>query len=144
MVAKGHDFPGVTLVGVIDADGPLHIPDFRAGERCVQLLAQVAGRAGRGAQPGRVILQALRPEEPAIAYARDYKAFADLEGARRRALRFPPWSSPVALRIRGHVLARVEGAAERLAARARNAAAEGEPTEVLRPAPAPIPPLRGQ
>jgi len=144
MVAKGHDFPGVTLVGVIDADGPLHLPDFRAGERCVQLLAQVAGRAGRGAQPGRVILQALRPEDPAIAYARDYKAFADLEGARRSALRFPPWSRLVALRIEGNILGRVEGAAERLAARARDAAARGEAIEVLGPAPAPIARLRGK
>jgi primosomal protein N' (replication factor Y) (superfamily II helicase) len=144
MVAKGHDFPGVTLVGVIDADGPLHIPDFRAGERCVQLLAQVAGRAGRGTQPGRVVLQALRPEEPAVAYARDYKAFAVLEDARRRALRFPPWSRLLALRIQGNTLPRVEGAAERLAAKARDAAARGEPIEVLGPAPAPIARLRGK
>jgi primosomal protein N' (replication factor Y) len=144
MVAKGHDFPGVTLVGVIDADGPLHIPDFRAGERCVQLLAQVAGRAGRGTQPGRVVLQALRPEEPAVAYARDYKAFAVLEDARRRALGFPPWSRLLALRIQGNTLSRVEGAAERLAAKARDAAARGEPIEVLGPAPAPIARLRGK
>jgi primosomal protein N' (replication factor Y) len=144
MVAKGHDFPGVTLVGVVDADGPLHMPDFRAGERCVQLLAQVAGRAGRGTLPGRVILQALRPEEPAIAFARDYKAFADLEDGRRRALRFPPWSRLLALRIQGNVLAKVEGAAERLAARARDAASRGEPIEVLGPAPAPIARLRGK
>jgi len=144
MVAKGHDFPGVTLVGVVDADGPLHMPDFRAGERCVQLLAQVAGRAGRGTQPGRVILQALRPEEPAIAYARDYKQFTDLEGPRRKALGFPPWSRLIALRIQGNALARVEGAAERLAARARNAASRGERIEVLGPAPAPLARLRGK
>src|SRR5207253_10006424 len=78
MVAKGHDFPGVTLVGALDADGPLHLPDFRAAERCVQLLAQVAGRAGRGEQPGRVLLQAFRPTDPAVAApaALDYEGFA--------------------------------------------------------------------
>ena len=143
MVAKGHDFPGVTLVGVIDADGPLHLPDFRAAERCVQLLAQVAGRAGRGTLPGRVVLQALRPEEPAVAFARDYAAFAKLEAERRRTLRFPPWTRLVALRVQGNTLAR-QGAAERLAARARDAARGGEPIDVLGPAPAPISRLRGK
>src|SRR5205823_3008148 len=144
MVAKGHDFPGVTLVGVLDADGPLHLPDFRAAERCVQLLAQVAGRAGRGTLPGRVVLQALRPEEPAVAFARDYGAFAKLEAERRRTLRFPPWTRLAAVRIQGNTLPRVQGAAERLAARARDAARGGEPIDVLGPAPAPISRLRGK
>ncbi|MFL5379273.1 MAG: primosomal protein N' [Myxococcales bacterium] len=144
MVAKGHDFPGVTLVGVIDADGPLHLPDFRAAERCVQLLAQVAGRAGRGTLPGRVVLQALRPEDPAVAFARDYATFAKLEAERRRTLRFPPWTRLAALRIQGNTLPRVQGAAERLAARARDAARSGEPIDVLGPAPAPISRLRGK
>src|SRR5207302_10776185 len=85
MVAKGHDFPGVTLVGVLDADGPLHLPDFRAAERCVQLLTQVAGRAGRGTTPGRVLVQAFKPE----AVSADYAAFAEVEMALREGLHSP-------------------------------------------------------
>src|SRR5438445_4113779 len=110
MVAKGHDFPGVTLVGVLDADGPLHLPDFRAAERCVQLLAQVAGRAGRGTQPGRVVVQAFRPQDPAIAAAirHDYLGFAQAELQRREALAFPPHVRLCALRLSGNVEARVQ------------------------------------
>jgi primosomal protein N' (replication factor Y) len=143
MVAKGHDFPGVTLVCALDADGPLHLPDFRAAERCVQLLAQVAGRAGRGdvAQPGRVLAQAFRPGEPALASAGDYDAFATGELERRRQLGFPPWTRLAVVRLQGNVEAKVQGAGERLAARA---SASGEAAEVLGPAPAPIARLRGK
>ena len=143
MVAKGHDFPGVTLVGALDADGPLHLPDFRAAERCVQLLSQVAGRAGRGEQPGRVILQAFRVDEPAVlaAAAHDYHGFAGGELARREALSFPPHARLCALRLSGNVEARVRAAAERLAERARRG---GEGVDVLGPAPAPIARLRGR
>ena len=147
MVAKGHDFPGVTLVGALDADGPLHLPDFRAAERCVQLLAQVAGRAGRGEQPGRVLLQAFRTAEPAVlaAAAHDYAGFARGELARREALSFPPYARLCALRLQGNVEARVQAAAERLAGRARELQRRGgEPVEVLGPAPAPIARLRGK
>ncbi len=147
MVAKGHDFPGVTLVGALDADGPLHLPDFRAGERCVQLLAQVAGRAGRGEQPGRVLLQAFRTEEPAVlaAAAHDYAGFARDELARREALSFPPYARLCALRLQGNVEARAQAAAERLAGSARELQRRGgEPFEVLGPAPAPIARLRGK
>ena len=147
MVAKGHDFPGVTLVGALDADGPLHLPDFRAGERCVQLLAQVAGRAGRGEQPGRVLLQAFRTDEPAViaAAAHDYAGFAAGELARREVLDFPPYVRLCALRVQGNVEARVQGAAERLAARARDLLRrERDAVDVLGPAPAPIARLRGK
>jgi primosomal protein N' (replication factor Y) (superfamily II helicase) len=147
MVAKGHDFPGVTLVGALDADGPLHLPDFRAAERCVQLLAQVAGRAGRGEQPGRVLLQAFRTEEPAVlaAAAHDYAGFAAGELSRREALSFPPYARLCSLRLQGNVEARVQAAAERLADRARELQRRGgEAVDVLGPAPAPIARLRGK
>jgi primosomal protein N' (replication factor Y) len=144
MVAKGHDFPGVTLVGALDADGPLHFPDFRAAERCLQLLAQVAGRAGRGDQPGRVLAQAFRPDDPGLAAAADYDAFATAELERRQQLGFPPWSRLVAIRLQGNVESRVQGASERLAALARDAVLRGERADVLGPAPAPIARLRGK
>ena len=144
MVAKGHDFPGVTLVGVLDADGPLHLPDFRAAERCVQLLSQVAGRAGRGTLPGRVVVQAFRPDEPAIAASSDYASFATAELERRAALGFPPFVRLAAVRLQGNVEGRVKGAAERLAAVARRAIEQGLPASVLGPAPAPLARLRGK
>jgi primosomal protein N' (replication factor Y) len=140
MVAKGHDFPGVTLVGVLDADGPLHLPDFRAAERCVQLLTQVSGRAGRGLVPGRVLAQAFRPE----AVASDYDQFAQAELARREALHFPPFARLAALRLQGNAEPRVRGAAERLAGLARRLVARGEAADVLGPAPAPLSKLRGK
>ena len=140
MVAKGHDFPGVTLVGVLDADGPLHLPDFRAAERCVQLLTQVAGRAGRGSSPGRVLVQAFRPE----SVSSDYVAFAQAELTLRERLHFPPFARLMALRLQGNAEPRVRGAAERLAAVARKLIARGERAEVLGPAPAPIAKVRGK
>jgi primosomal protein N' (replication factor Y) len=146
MIAKGHDFPGVTLVGALDADGPLRLPDFRAGERCVQLLAQVAGRAGRGDKPGRVMLQAFRPTEPAVvaAAAHDYEGFARAELERRGALSFPPYARLCAVRIQGNVEARTQAAAERLGGCAVALVRRGERADVLGPAPAPISRVRGK
>ena len=140
MVAKGHDFPGVTLVGVLDADGPLHLPDFRAAERCVQLLTQVSGRAGRGLAPGRVLVQAFKPD----AVSLDYDAFAAAELRRREELRFPPFARLVAVRLSGNSEPRVRGAAERAAVAARRLASAGEPVDVLGPAPAPLARVRGK
>ncbi|HEY7063244.1 MAG TPA: primosomal protein N' [Chloroflexota bacterium] len=93
MVAKGLDFPAVTLVGVVLADASLHLPDYRAGERAFQLLTQVAGRAGRGTQPGRVIVQTYSSQHYAIQAARlhDYGGFAERELAFRRAHAYPPF-----------------------------------------------------
>jgi primosomal protein N' (replication factor Y) len=140
MVAKGHDFPGVTLVGVLDADGPMHLPDFRAAERCIQLLTQVAGRAGRGLAPGRVLVQAFRPD----AVSLDHAAFARAELQRREQLHFPPFSRLLAVRLQGNSEPAVRGAAERLAAAARDLSARGEAVDVLGPAPAPLARVRGK
>jgi primosomal protein N' (replication factor Y) len=103
MVAKGHDFPGITLVGVICADLTLNFPDFRSGERTFQLLAQVAGRAGRGTRPGRVILQTFNPDHFSILAAKDqdFKVFFNQEIGFRKALGYPPFTRMVAVRISG-------------------------------------------
>ena len=94
MVAKGHDFPDVTLGVVVDADGTLRFPDFRAEERTFALVTQLAGRAGRGPGGGRVIVQTLAPDAASIAAAarHDADGFLDGELARREALRYPPFS----------------------------------------------------
>ena len=94
MIAKGLDFPNVTLVGVINADTALHLPDFRAAERTFQLVTQVAGRTGRGPRGGRVLVQTFSPEHPAIlaAVRHDYASFARQELPTRAALCYPPFS----------------------------------------------------
>ncbi|MDL2235477.1 primosomal protein N' [Christensenellaceae bacterium OttesenSCG-928-L17] len=94
MVAKGLDFPNVTLVGAVAADTTLHLPDYRAAERTFQLLMQVAGRAGRDDWPGKVVVQTYTPEHPSIAFAaaHDYKGFFAQELMQRRAALFPPFS----------------------------------------------------
>jgi len=103
MVAKGHDYPNITLVGIICADLSLSFPDFRAGERTFQLLAQVAGRAGRGDRSGRVFLQTYNPEHFCISAARnqDFKAFYQQELSFRQALGYPPFSRMIQLKISG-------------------------------------------
>jgi len=103
MVAKGHDFPNITLVGIICADLSLSFPDFRAGERTFQILAQVAGRAGRGDAPGKVILQTYNPSHFSIetAKAQDFRAFYEKEITFRKALNYPPYSRLIQFRISG-------------------------------------------
>jgi primosomal protein N' (replication factor Y) len=95
MLAKGHTFPKLTLVGVLNADQGLKIPDFRAGERTFQLLTQVAGRAGRAERPGRVLIQTYSPEHPAIrcAVAQDFEAFAASELPFRKGMAYPPYTA---------------------------------------------------
>jgi primosomal protein N' (replication factor Y) len=143
MVTKGHDFPGVTLVGVVLADTALALPDFRAAERTFQLLAQVAGRAGRGADAGRVLVQTFNPRTPAIARAvsHDYAGFAEEELARRQVLGYPPFARMMAVRVEGSD----EGArrtAEALAHAARPALGAG--VALIGPAPAAIERIRGR
>lgn len=103
MVAKGHDFPNITLVGIICADLSLNFPDFRAGERTFQLLAQVAGRAGRGVVPGRVLLQTYNPDHFSILSAteQDFKPFYKTEIEFRKGLNYPPFSRVVQIKISG-------------------------------------------
>ena len=143
MVAKGHDFPGVTLVGVVSADIGLGVPDFRAAERAFQLLTQVAGRAGRGSTPGEAIVQTLHPAHYGIRHACDqaYAPFYREELRFRRALRYPPVVPLVSAVVHGTRRDRAAQDASALAARLR--ATPGR-FSVLGPAPAPLARLRGR
>jgi primosomal protein N' (replication factor Y) len=116
MVAKGHDSPNITLVGIICADLSLSFPDFRAGERTFQLLAQVAGRAGRGDRPGKVILQTYNPDHFSIEAARrqDFISFYQQEIDFRNALHYPPYSRLVQFKISGKNLQETKKHAHRL------------------------------
>jgi primosomal protein N' (replication factor Y) len=116
MVTKGHDFPNITLVGIVCADLSLSFPDFRAGERTFQLLAQVAGRAGRGEIPGRVILQTYNPAHFSITTARqqDFRAFYRREIDFRKTLAYPPFSRLIQIRISGKDPGKTRNSAERL------------------------------
>jgi primosomal protein N' (replication factor Y) len=141
MIAKGLDFPNVTLVGVVNADTALHLPDFRAAERTFQLLVQVAGRSGRGERGGQVLVQTFSPDHPALVFAsrHDYEGFARSELPMREALSYPPYASMIRLVVRGpkqhitaefadHMAGLLGAGLERLNAQAR----------VLGPAPAPL------
>lgn len=149
MIAKGLDLPNVTLVGVIDADVGLNLPDFRAAERTFQLLAQVAGRAGRGPEPGEVLIQTLRPNHPALrrTLAHDYVTFAGEEIEDRAGPGYPPHVRLANLVISGEDETAVAdaggGLAEWLSA-AISAAGIEDSITVLGPAPCPIERLRGR
>jgi primosomal protein N' (replication factor Y) (superfamily II helicase) len=144
MVTKGHDFAGVTLVGVLQPDQGMNLPDFRATERTFQLLEQVAGRAGRGDRPGRVVIQTYAPEHPAIAAValHDYEGFARAELGSRQEAGYPPFSRMIALRIDATDPARAREAATAAAEAARTAG--GDLVRVRGPAEAPLALLRGR
>jgi primosomal protein N' (replication factor Y) (superfamily II helicase) len=144
MVTKGHDFGGVTLVGILQPDQGIHLPDFRAAERTFQLMEQVAGRAGRAERPGRVMVQTYSPEHPAIRFLErhDYEGFARDELARREAVHYPPFSRMIVLRLDGRDAHAVGDAAAAVAACARGVASGS--IQVLGPSEAPIPRLRGR
>ncbi len=149
MIAKGLDFPNVTLVGVIHADTALHFPDFRAAERTFQLVAQVAGRTGRGEAGGRVLVQTFAPDHPAIVAAarHDAQRFAAAELPTRERHGYPPFGALVRIVVRGEVEAKARAAGEELAARLRAELADDEAqgaARVLGPAPAPLAKLRGK
>lgn len=139
MVAKGLDFPNVTLVGVITADTSINLPDFRAGERTFQLLTQVAGRAGRGSAGGRVVVQTYTPEHYAIQAAKthDFEGFFGLESKAREELGYPPYTVFIRLLLTGTDEVRVEEAAAILALLL-------EGIEILGPSPCPLEKIRGQ
>jgi primosomal protein N' (replication factor Y) len=148
MVAKGHDFPGIRLVGVVAADVGLHLPDFRAAERTFQLLTQVAGRTGRDATPGRVIIQTFDPNHYAIrpVIDHDYERFYAEELVHRRTLGYPPVGRLVRVLITGPDESETRCASIELARLVTSAATEGPgcELEVLGPAPAPLARLRGR
>jgi primosomal protein N' (replication factor Y) len=146
MVAKGHDFPGVTLVGVLLADTGLSLPDFRASERTFQLLTQVAGRAGRGDRPGRVVIQSYRVDAVAVSAAQnhDYALFSASELAAREELDYPPFGHLVAIRLDGPEARDVEAEAARLAERARAMMPADRGVTVLGPSEAPLARLKGR
>lgn len=149
MLAKGHDFQNVTLVGVVLADTGIHLPDFRASERTFQLLAQVSGRAGRSHKPGRVIVQTFVPNHSAIlwACAHDTDAFAKEELQLRKSQFYPPFSRMAAVRLDGHLARAVEQQSHVVGRYIKSWIAKqprGERIDVLGPAPAPLSKLKGQ
>ena len=143
MIAKGHDIPNVTLVGVVSADIGLGMPDFRAAERCFQLLTQVAGRAGRGDLPGRVLIQTINPEHYAIGYAaaQDFDGFYSREIEFRRAMRYPPFAALANVLVRSE---KQEDALRMSSEIAHMLTPPPENTRVLGPAEAPVPRLKNE
>jgi len=144
MIAKGLDFPGVRLVGVINADTAINLPDFRATERTFQLVSQVSGRSGRGLVPGRVVVQTFNPDSPAIQLAaqHDYQSFARMEMHHRHVAGLPPITrmARIVLRDEDHVKCT-------MAARQLHAAMRALADESIRlrgPAPCPIARIAGK
>lgn len=147
MIAKGHDFPGVTLVGVISADTTLNLPDFRGGERAFQLVSQVLGRAGRGEQSGRVLVQTMNPEHFALtsAVSHDYEAFYCEELSQRQETGYPPFSHLAALHFSAITPQAVEGEATVAGKLLREIKKRlGVRVEILGPATAPLGKVRGR
>ncbi|MEO0459008.1 MAG: primosomal protein N' [Cyanobacteria bacterium P01_A01_bin.114] len=140
MLTKGIDLPQVTLVGVLAADGLLYMSDYRASERAFQTLTQVAGRAGRGEEPGRVILQTYTPDHPVIGAVKhhNYSAFIQAELADRQTLAYPPYGRLMLLRVTGADPAEVEKMAAEVAQRLKVSLSDEDGCEILGPAPAPI------
>jgi primosomal protein N' (replication factor Y) len=137
MLTKGLDLAQVTLVGVVAADGMLHLSDYRAAERAFQTLTQVAGRAGRGDDPGKVIIQTYSPQHPVIQAVQNhaYQSFVETELEQRSALNYPPFGSLILLRLSGLDAVEVEKAAEKIAEMLNTAESD---YEILGPAPASI------
>jgi len=145
MIAKGLDVPDVTLVGVVSADTAFHIPDFRSSERTFQLITQVAGRTGRGAKGGRVVVQTFYPRHDAVRMAAtyDYDAFVRKELDQRRELGYPPFVSLVRVLVQGWVEKRVHEVAQQLGEKIR-ATFDETAMRVLGPAEPPLYKLKGR
>jgi primosomal protein N' (replication factor Y) len=150
MIAKGLDFPNVTLVGVVNADVGLHVPDFRSAERTFQLLSQVAGRTGRGPHGGKVLVQTLTPEHPCIAFAatHDYLGFVASELAHRRNHNYPPFQRLARVIVRSHDERAAAAFAETMSGALEQvlkglSANQPPPVRVLGPAEAPVFRLKG-
>ena len=143
MIAKGHDIPNVTLVGVVSADIGLGMPDFRAAERTFQLLTQVAGRAGRGSLPGTVLVQTINPEHYAVrlAAAQDYQAFYEKELQFRKFMHYPPFSAMANLIVRNE---KQEDALRMSAELERHLGASRDNMKIMGPAEAPVPKLKAE
>ncbi len=144
MIAKGLDFPHVTLVGVVAADIALNLPDFRAGERTFQLLTQVAGRAGRGEKGGRVIVQTYNPEHYSIkaAAAHDYQKFVEEELKRRKSLHYPPFTQLLLFTCSAPFVELAEESAMELRASLEKEIVLDQLEQFIGPAPAPLPKIR--
>ena len=145
MLAKGHDFPNVTLVGVVSVDAGLALPDFRSAERTFQLITQVAGRAGRGDRPGRVLIQTYHPYHYALrhACAQDYEAFYDEEVRYRQNHSYPPFVALASLLVHGPDLGRVRSDSLELR-KQLDVANKDRKSRVLGPAPAPLSRLKSE
>lgn len=147
MITKGHDYPGVTVVGVISADTALNLPDFRSAERTFQMISQVTGRAGRGDAPGKVLIQSLSPDHYALlrAAAHDFAGFYNDELEFRREAGYPPFSFLATVNLSGMSAEALEKSAEDAACMLRDLRRRlGTRTEILGPAPAPLARVRGR
>ncbi len=145
MVAKGHDFPAVTLVGVVDADVGLNLPDFRAAEKTFQLVTQAAGRAGRGELGGEVIIQTMNPHHYSVRHSmtHDYEGFYNEEITYRTQLGYPPVGRIIKIEIKS-AQESLAGEAARTAQTRIRGLMRGKDTVLLGPAPAPVSRVRGQ
>ncbi|MHB8139341.1 MAG: primosomal protein N' [Smithellaceae bacterium] len=147
MITKGHDFPFITLVGVISADTALNMPDFRAAEKTFQMLTQVAGRGGRGTARGRVIIQTFNPQHYALQHTKthDYKSFYSDEIEFRKALQYPPFSRIISLRLSSGKKDALMETAQEIGREARKLATRyGNAAEIIGPSESPLAKIRGE
>jgi primosomal protein N' (replication factor Y) len=147
MITKGHDFPFITLVGVISADTSLNIPDFRASERTFQMLTQVAGRGGRGDAPGKVIIQTFNPEHYALKHAQnhDYKSFYTEEIGFRQSLQYPPFGRIINVRLSSNKKEALVEQAKFIGKQAKKLATRlSSGVQIIGPAEAPLAKIRGR